>query len=63
MHDLEASHAGCTHVGTETHKGETEETKCCQEAEKGFPVLELISPNRGADNMLSHQQGGRGKAV
>ena len=35
-------------------KGKTEETKCCQEAEKGFPVSELISPNRGADAMLSH---------
>ena len=39
-------------------KGETEEIKCCQEAEKGFPVLEIISPNRGADAMFSHQQGG-----
>ena len=37
--------------------GEAEETKCCQKAEKAFLVLELISSNRGADAMFSHQQG------
>lgn len=31
--------------------------KCYQKAEKGFPVLELISSNRGASAMFSCQQG------
>ena len=39
-------------------EGEAEEVKCCQKAEKGFQVVELISLNKGADGMFSCQQGG-----
>jgi len=41
-------------------EGETEETKCCQKAEKELPVLELISSNRGADALFSPPTRGRG---
>ena len=49
---LEASYAG--QIGAaETGGGGGE-------AEKGFPVLELISSDRGADATFSRQQGGTG---
>ena len=38
----------------ENGQGEAEEG-AAQKAEKGSPVLQLISSNRGADAMFSHQ--------